>query len=82
MNLEFRNFLEIVREMRSNWQETVAEARRLQQELDELQRKFEECMHERSDFETKLFHARRLLEAESKARRQLVSSRQMIDKNS
>lgn len=44
------------------WQATTAEAQRLQRELDK-------CAQERSDFETKLFHARRLLETESKARR-------------
>lgn len=54
------------------WQATTAEAQRLQAELDKLQRKFDDCLRERSDFETKLFHARRLLEFESKARRQLV----------
>lgn len=49
-------------ESRLQWQATTAEAQRLQRELDK-------CAQERSDFETKLFHARRLLETESKARR-------------
>lgn len=60
-------------ESRSEWQATVVEAQRLQRELDRLQRKYDECVQERLDFETKLFHARRLLESESKAKRQLVS---------
>lgn len=59
---EFRRFLQIIEESRLQWQATTAEAQRLQRELDK-------CAHERSDFETKLFHARRLLETESKARR-------------
>lgn len=72
LNLEFRRFLQTVREIQSYWKETLIEAQRLQRELDMLQQKFEECMQERSNFETKLFHARRLLEAESRAKRQLV----------
>lgn len=59
---EFRRFLQIIEESRMQWQATTAEAQRLQRELDK-------CAQERSDFETKLFHARRLLETESKARR-------------
>lgn len=59
-------------ESRLQWHETITEAQRLQKELDQLQRKYDECIQERLDFETKLFHARRLLEAESKAKRQLV----------
>lgn len=70
--IEFRRFVGITRESQLEWQSTVAEAQRLQRELDKMQRKFEECLKERSDFETKLCHARRLLESESKARRQLV----------
>lgn len=55
------------------WQATIVEAQRLQRELDKLQLKFEECIQERVNFETKLLHARRLLETESKERRRLVS---------
>lgn len=72
-NLEFRRFLQITEANRLQWQETIAEAKRLQRELDRLQHKYDECVQERSDFETKLFHARRLLECETKAKRQLVS---------
>lgn len=72
-NTEFRRFLQVIEESRTQWQAAVVEAQRLQRELDRLQQKYEECVQERSDFETKLFHARRLLESESKAKRQLVS---------
>lgn len=60
--VEFRRFLQIMEESRMQWQATTVEAQRLQRELDK-------CLRERSDFETKLFHARRLLETESKARK-------------
>ncbi|XP_055301082.1 rac GTPase-activating protein 1-like [Sitodiplosis mosellana] len=69
--IEFRRFLQVMEESRTQWQATTAEAQRLQRELDRLQRKYDECAQERLDFETKLFHARRLLESESKAKRQL-----------
>lgn len=59
---EFRRFVQVVEESRHHWQATTAEAQRLQRELDK-------CARERSDFETKLLHARRMLETESKARR-------------
>lgn len=59
---EFRRFLQVMEESRQQWQATTAEAQRLQRELDK-------CAQERSEFETKLLHARRLLETESKARR-------------
>ena len=72
---EFRRFLQVIEESRTQWQATMVEAQRLQRELDRLQRKYEECAQERLDFETKLFHARRLLESESKAKRQLVSKK-------
>lgn len=62
MYVEYRRFLQILEESRSQWQATTAEAQRLQRELDK-------CAAERADLETKLFHARRLLETESKARR-------------
>lgn len=65
---EFRRFLQIIEESRLQWQATTAEAQRLQRELDK-------CAQERSDFETKLLHARRLLETESKARRAAENDR-------
>lgn len=66
--IEFRRFLQIIEESRMQWQETTAEAQRLQRELDK-------CAQERSDFETKLLHARRMLETESKARRAAENER-------
>lgn len=60
--LEFRQFLNVQKEGREQWQATVAEAQRLQRELDRANQ-------ERSELEKNLFHARRLLENESKARR-------------
>lgn len=62
MKLEFHRFVQVQEECRLQWQETKAEAQRLQKELDK-------CCQERADLETKLFHARRLLEMETKARR-------------
>lgn len=70
---EFRRFLGIIQECHMQWQATTCEAQRLQGELDKMQLKFEECIQERANFETKLLHARRLLETESKERRRLVS---------
>lgn len=61
-------------ESRSQWQATTAEAQRLQRELDK-------CAHERSEFETKLLHARRLLENESKARRVAETERDHLVSN-
>lgn len=55
------------------WQATMAEAQRLQRELDQLQINYEKCSQERLDYETKLFHARRMLESEIKSKRHLVS---------
>lgn len=72
-NAEFRRVLGIMQENHMQWQATIGEAQRLQRELDKLQLKFEECVQERVNFETKLLHARRLLETESKERRRLVS---------
>lgn len=71
-NVEFRRFLDIIQESHMQWQATTVEAQRLQRELDKMQLKFDECIQERSNFETKLLHARRLLESESKERRRLV----------
>lgn len=71
-NVEFRRFLGIIQESHMQWQATTGEAQRLQRELDKLQLKFDDCIQERSNYETKLLHARRLLESESKERRRLV----------
>lgn len=69
---EFRQFLEFHEEGRLQWQATITEAQRLQKMLDK-------CSQERSDLETKLFHARRLLEMESKARRTVEMERDALE---
>lgn len=69
--IEYRRFLQIQEESRSQWQATVAEAQRLQRELDR-------CIQERVELESKLFHARRLLENESKARRTAETERDAL----
>lgn len=60
-------------EWRLQWQATTQEAQRLQRELDK-------SLQVQADLETKLFHARRLLEMESKARRAAEAERDVIDK--
>lgn len=68
---EYRRFLQVQEESRLQWQETTAEAQRLQRELDK-------CTQDKADLETKLFHARRLLEMESKARRSAEMERDVM----
>lgn len=70
---EYRKFLQIQEEGRLQWQETKAEAQRLQMELDK-------CSKERADLETKLFHARRLLELEAKSRRAVESEHEALER--
>lgn len=71
--IEFRSFLELHNQMRHQWSVTTQEAQRMQRELDN-------ALKTMADLETKLFHARRLLEMESKARRTAESERDAIDK--
>lgn len=73
MKTEYRRFLEFQEQSRMQWHETIVEAKRLQKELDK-------CAQERADLEMKLFHARRLLEMESKARRVAEMERDALDK--
>lgn len=70
---EYRKFLQIQEEGRMQWQETKAEAQRLQMELDK-------CSKERADLETKLFHARRLLELETKSRRAVEMEHETLER--
>lgn len=70
---EYRKFLQIQEESRAQWQETKAEAQRLQMELDR-------CSKERADLETKLFHARRLLELEAKSRRAVEMEHEALER--
>lgn len=71
--IEFRNFLQYHNEMRVQWANTTQEAQRLQRELDK-------ALQSMADLETKLFHARRLLEMESKARKTAETERDVIDR--
>lgn len=71
--LEFRRYVQMQDEWRLQWQATTQEAQRLQRELDK-------SLQVQADLETKLFHARRLLEMESKARRAAEAERDVIDK--
>lgn len=71
--IEFRNFLQFHHEMRVQWSNTTQEAQRMQRELDK-------ALQTMADLETKLFHARRLLEMESKARKIAESERDIIDR--
>lgn len=71
--LEFRRYVQMQDEWRLQWQATTQEAQRLQRELDK-------SLQVQADLETKLFHARRLLEMESKARRAAEVERDTIDR--
>lgn len=59
---EFLKFVQMQDECRLQWLKAVQEAQRLQRELDTALRGM-------SDLETKLFHARKLLEEEAKVRK-------------
>lgn len=72
LSLEFRRYVQMQDEWRLQWQATTQEAQRLQRELDK-------SLQVQADLETKLFHARRLLEMEAKARRTAETERHVID---
>lgn len=69
--IEFYKFVKMYEEYRAKWQATTAEAQRLQRELDK-------SLQVQTDLETKLFHARRLLEIESKAKRNAELERDAV----
>lgn len=69
--IEFRRYVQMQDEWRLQWQATTQEAQRLQRELDK-------ALQAMTDLETKLFHARRLLEMENKARRAAEAERDVI----
>lgn len=71
--LEFLKFVHLQDECRLQWLKAVQEAQRLQRELDTALRGM-------SDLETKLFHARKLLEEESKARKHAEHERDAMEK--
>lgn len=60
--VEFRRFLPVVGENRTQLQDTTAEAQRLQRIIDQYDR-------DRVELESKLFHARRLVDHESKGKK-------------
>jgi len=60
--IEFLRFLQFEEQYRQELINAAQEAQRIQKELDQ-------SLQSMADLETKLFHARRLLETETKARR-------------
>jgi Rac GTPase-activating protein 1 len=70
---EFHKFAQFQEECRLQWLTAIDEAKRLQRELDNSCKTI--C-----DLETKLYHARRLLEVETKARREAEGERETIEK--
>lgn len=71
--IEFRRYVAMQDEWRHQWLSSIQEAQRLQRELDK-------SLQTMADLETKLFHARRLLEMENKARRDAEQDRDAIEK--
>lgn len=70
---EFLRFARQQDEYREQWLNAVNEAQRVQRELDA-------ALHKIGDMETKLFHARRLLEMENKSRKEAEFDREQLDK--
>ncbi|XP_055602733.1 rac GTPase-activating protein 1 [Uranotaenia lowii] len=71
--MEFLKFVQLQDDCRHQWLKAVHEAQRLQSELDKALRGM-------SDLESKLFHARKLLEEEAKARKHAEHERDAIEK--
>lgn len=71
--IEFLKFVQLQDECRLQWLKAVQEAQRLQRELDTALRGM-------SDLETKLFHARKLLEEEAKVRKHAEHERDAMEK--
>ncbi|XP_055642270.1 rac GTPase-activating protein 1 [Toxorhynchites rutilus septentrionalis] len=71
--IEFLRFVQLQEECRVQWLKAVQEAKRLQRELDAAIRGM-------SDLETNIFHARKLLEEESKARKHAEHERDAMEK--
>jgi Rac GTPase-activating protein 1 len=70
---EFLKFAQFQEECRLQWMTAVDDAKRLQRDLDASHKNI-------TDLETKLYHARRLLEMESKARKEAESERETVEK--
>lgn len=69
--LEFLRFAQIQEHNRIQWLTSIKEARRLQRELDE-------SLQIVAGLETKLYHARRLLESETKCRKEVEKERDAV----
>lgn len=69
----FKQFLDSFEEYRMSFQHVQSDSNRLQRELDE-------AITNMSALETKLFHARRLLEMETRLRKEAENEREAMDK--
>uniref|UniRef100_A0A182J469 Rac GTPase-activating protein 1 n=1 Tax=Anopheles atroparvus TaxID=41427 RepID=A0A182J469_ANOAO len=70
--VEFLRFAQLQDECRMQWLKSIEEAQRLQRELDNALRSI-------TNLESKLFHARKLLETETKARKHAENERDMME---
>uniref|UniRef100_A0A182KD04 Rac GTPase-activating protein 1 n=1 Tax=Anopheles christyi TaxID=43041 RepID=A0A182KD04_9DIPT len=71
--VEFLRFVQLQDECRMQWLKSIEEAKRLQRELDNALRSI-------TNLESKLFHARKLLETETKARRHAEQERDSMER--
>uniref|UniRef100_A0A182RSK0 Rac GTPase-activating protein 1 n=1 Tax=Anopheles funestus TaxID=62324 RepID=A0A182RSK0_ANOFN len=71
--VEFLRFVQLQDECRMQWLKSIEEAKRLQHELDNALRII-------TNLESKLFHARKLLETETKARRHAEVERDSMER--
>ncbi|XP_041778152.1 rac GTPase-activating protein 1 [Anopheles merus] len=71
--VEFLRFVQLQDECRMQWLKSIEEAKRLQRELDNALRSI-------TNLESKLFHARKLLETETKARRHAEHERDTMER--
>uniref|UniRef100_A0A182VUE0 Rac GTPase-activating protein 1 n=1 Tax=Anopheles minimus TaxID=112268 RepID=A0A182VUE0_9DIPT len=71
--VEFLRFVQLQDECRMQWLKSIEEAKRLQHELDNALRII-------TNLESKLFHARKLLETETKARRHAEHERDSMER--
>lgn len=68
---EFLKFVKVQEECRMQWLAAIQEAQRLQRELDA-------SLQNMADLEAKLYHARKLIESEHKARKEAENERDNI----
>uniref|UniRef100_A0A182QIL0 Rac GTPase-activating protein 1 n=1 Tax=Anopheles farauti TaxID=69004 RepID=A0A182QIL0_9DIPT len=71
--VEFLRFVQLQDECRMQWLKSIEEAKRLQREVDNALRSI-------TNLESKLFHARKLLETETKARRHAEHERDAMER--